>query len=56
LQRAVNLNTSSALAQLYLGRLYGRDTEPGREAYERARTLDPTGPIGTQAQRTLELP
>ena len=56
LQRAVSLNASSALAQLYLGRLYGRDTEPGREAYERARTLDPTGPIGAQAQRALDLP
>ncbi|MBP7688988.1 MAG: tetratricopeptide repeat protein [Thermoflexales bacterium] len=56
LRRAVELDATSALAQLYLGRLYGRDTEPGREAYERARALDPAGPIGAQAQRALELP
>ena len=56
LLRAVELDATSALAQLYLGRLYGRDTEPGREAYERARALDPAGPIGAQAQRALELP
>jgi len=56
LQRAAGLDATSALVQLYLGRLYGRDTEPGRDAYERARTLDPGGPIGGQAQRALDLP
>ncbi|HZY42482.1 MAG TPA: tetratricopeptide repeat protein [Anaerolineae bacterium] len=56
LQRALSLKPDSALAQLYLGRLYGRDTEPGRDAYERARALDPTGSIGAQAQRALDLP
>jgi tetratricopeptide (TPR) repeat protein len=56
LQRAAGLDATSALAQLYLGRLYGRDTAPGRDAYERARALDPTGPIGAQAQRALDLP
>ena len=56
LQRALGLKPDSALAQLYLGRLYGRDTGPGRDAYERARALDPAGPIGAQARRALELP
>jgi tetratricopeptide (TPR) repeat protein len=56
LRRALALKPASALAQLYLGRLYGRDTEAGRAAYERAVVLDPTGPIGAQAKRTLELP
>ena len=56
LQRALELEATSALAQLYLGRLYGRDTEAGRAAYERAVALDPAGPIGAQAKRTLERP
>ncbi len=56
LQRAQTLDATSALARLYLGRLYGRDTEAGRNAYEQAVALDPAGPIGTQAQRALDLP
>jgi tetratricopeptide (TPR) repeat protein len=56
LQRALGLKPDLALAQLYLGRLYGRDTAPGRDAYERARALDLNGPIGAQAQRALDLP
>jgi tetratricopeptide (TPR) repeat protein len=56
LRRALDLKPASALAQLYLGRLYGRDTEAGRAAYERAVALDPAGPIGAQAKRTLALP
>jgi tetratricopeptide (TPR) repeat protein len=56
LRRALDLKPASALAQLYLGRLYGRDTEAGHAAYERAVALDPAGPIGAQAKRTLELP
>lgn len=56
LQRAAQLDATSALAQLYLGRLYGRETEAGREAYERAAALDGNGPIGAQAQRALDLP
>jgi predicted Zn-dependent protease len=56
LQRALGLKPDSALAQLYLGRLYGKDTEAGHDAYERARALDPAGPIGVQAQRALDLP
>ena len=56
LLRAAELDPKSALAQLYLGRLYGRDNEAGREAYERAIALDPDGPIGAQAKRTLALP
>jgi tetratricopeptide (TPR) repeat protein len=56
LQHAVGLKPDLALAHLYLGKLYGRDTAPGRDAYERARALDPDGPIGAQAQRALDLP
>ncbi len=56
LQRAAQLDATSALAQLYLGRLYGRETAAGREAYERAAALDGSGPIGAQAQRALDLP
>ncbi|MFN8596804.1 MAG: tetratricopeptide repeat protein [Anaerolineae bacterium] len=56
LLRAAELDPKSALAQSYLGRLYGRDNEAGRQAYERAIALDPAGPIGAQAKRTLALP
>jgi len=56
LQHAAQLDATSALAQLYLGRLYGRETEAGREAYERAVALAGNGPIGAQAQRALDLP
>jgi len=56
LKEAVRLNPQAALAQFYLGRLYGRDTEAGRAAYERAVMLDPAGPIGAAAQRVLSLP
>lgn len=56
LQRAQSLNPTLALTYLYLGRLYGRNTEVGQLAYERAIALDPDGPIGVQARRTLELP
>ncbi|MFN8595036.1 MAG: hypothetical protein U0559_02470 [Anaerolineae bacterium] len=56
LLRAAELDPKSALARLYLGRLYGRDND-GRQAYERAiAALDPAGPIGAQAKRTLALP
>ena len=56
LNEAVRLNPQAALAHFYVGRLYGRDTEAGRAAYERAVLLDPTGPIGAAAQRVLSLP
>jgi tetratricopeptide (TPR) repeat protein len=53
---AARLDPNSALAHFYLGRLYGGDTEAGRVEYQRARALDPAGPIGLAAQRVLELP
>jgi tetratricopeptide (TPR) repeat protein len=56
LLEAARLDPNSALAHFYLGRLYGSGTEAGRAEYERARTLDPDGPIGLAAQRVLELP
>lgn len=56
LKEAVRLDAQAALAHFYLGRLYGQNTEVGRAAYERAATLDPTGPIGAAAQRVLSLP
>jgi tetratricopeptide (TPR) repeat protein len=56
LNEAARLDPQSALAHFYLGRLYGSGTEAGRAEYERARALDPDGPIGLAAQRVLELP
>jgi tetratricopeptide (TPR) repeat protein len=56
LRQALRLNPRLAAAHLYLGRLYGRDTDVGRAEYERALVLDPGGAIGQQAQRTLEIP
>jgi tetratricopeptide (TPR) repeat protein len=56
LHQAIALNPHLAAAHLHLGRLYGRDTDAGRSEYERALALDPAGPIGQQAKRTLELP
>jgi len=56
LHQAIALNPRLAAAHLHLGRLYGRDTDTGRSEYERALALDPDGPIGQQAKRTLELP
>lgn len=56
LRRALELNPASAVAYLYLGRLFGRGAEAGQQAYEQALTLDPDGPIGAQARRALELP
>jgi len=53
---AARLDPQSALVHFYLGRLFGRETETGRTEYERARTLDPEGPIGAAAKRALELP
>jgi tetratricopeptide (TPR) repeat protein len=55
-QLAVKLRPRYAPAYFQLGRLYGRNTEAGQLAYERAAALDLTGLIGAQAQRTLELP
>jgi Tfp pilus assembly protein PilF len=56
LLQAAELDPKLAVTQLYLGRLYGRDSEAGRQAYERASALDPDGPIGAQAKRALALP
>jgi tetratricopeptide (TPR) repeat protein len=56
LTTAARLNPRSAAAHFYLGRLFGRGTEAGRIAYERAQTFDPGGPIGLAAKRALELP
>jgi Flp pilus assembly protein TadD len=56
LEKAVQLNPQLASAHFYLGRLFGRSTEAGRAEYERALALDPDGPIGAAAQRSLNLP
>lgn len=56
LREAARLDPHSAPAHFYLGRLYGSNTEAGRQEYQRARALDPDGPIGLAAQRVLELP
>ncbi|HEY4723920.1 MAG TPA: tetratricopeptide repeat protein, partial [Anaerolineae bacterium] len=56
LRRSIELDPRSAVAHLYLGRLLTKNFEEGRLEFERAIGLDPDGPIGAQASRTLEMP
>jgi tetratricopeptide (TPR) repeat protein len=56
LRRAVTLDPRSAWAHFYLARFLRPNTFEGYLEFERAIALDPTGPIGQQAQRMLSLP